>query len=356
MMRNIALLCFSAFVLSTAITAHGVELCHIDNLPTPNGYIASDTLHYYIKDCQGNVRSVVRQDGAVVESNEYYPYGGLFSATASVQPYKCSSKELDRTHGLDLYDSEARWYDSLLGRTTTMDPKAEKYYSISPYLWCAGNPVKNVDPSGRIIILPANSTAEQVFSVLGNLQALTDDKLVFSTQKDGSIRIKIASLGRGSKSSGTRLIRRLNRSSKVMSINVGLGLKNYEEDVNSKNAINGIGTDVMVNFDPKSDPDIGTINSKNGRVVPKKRPSFIGLVHELIHGDRSMSGSAINYAKYGFVVYVDEQGNRKIQKIPKEEAATVGLNYNTSSSITENDIRKEHGLPLRGTYKIIRDL
>ena len=24
-----------------------------------------------------NVRSVVRQDGAVVESNEYYPYGGL---------------------------------------------------------------------------------------------------------------------------------------------------------------------------------------------------------------------------------------------------------------------------------------
>ncbi|MGM9812032.1 MAG: hypothetical protein ACI30V_04235 [Muribaculaceae bacterium] len=36
--------------------------------------------------------------------------------------------------------------------------------------------------------------------------------------------------------------------------------------------------------------------------------------------------------------------------MPKEEAATVGLNYNTSSSITENDIRKEHGLPLRGTY------
>ena len=34
-------------------------------------------LHHYIKDYQGNVRIVVRQDGAVVESNEYYPYGGL---------------------------------------------------------------------------------------------------------------------------------------------------------------------------------------------------------------------------------------------------------------------------------------
>ena len=135
----------------STVCYHGDCVLRDDSLErvlTPNGYIASDTLHYYIKDYQGNVRSVVRQDGAVVESNEYYPYGGLFSATASVQPYKYSSKELDRTHGLDLYDSEARWYDSLLGRTSTMDPLAEKYYSLSPYLWCAGNPVKFIDLDG----------------------------------------------------------------------------------------------------------------------------------------------------------------------------------------------------------------
>ena len=96
----------------------------------------------------------------IVESNEYYPYGGLFSATTSMQPYKYSSKELDRTHGLDLYDSEARWYDSLLGRTSTMDPLAEKYYSISPYAWCAGNPVKFVDPSGKVLEFAEDSTQE----------------------------------------------------------------------------------------------------------------------------------------------------------------------------------------------------
>ena len=87
----------------------------------------------------------------MVESNEYYPYGGLFSAAASAQPYKYGSKELDRTHGLDLYDSEARWYDSLLGRTSTMDPKSEKYYSLSPYTWCVGNPVKNIDLHGDTV-------------------------------------------------------------------------------------------------------------------------------------------------------------------------------------------------------------
>ena len=121
----------------------------LERILTPTGYIEGDTLYHYIKDYQGNVRCVVRHDGTLVESNEYYPYGGLFSAAASAQPYKYGSKELDRTNGLDLYDSEARWYDSLLGRTTTMDPLAEKYYSISPYAWCAGNPVKYVDPDGN---------------------------------------------------------------------------------------------------------------------------------------------------------------------------------------------------------------
>ena len=99
-----------------------------------------------------DVRSVVRQDGTVVESTDYYPYGTPFTTANSVQPYKYGTKELDRMHGLDLYDSEARWYDSLLGRTSTLDPKAEKYYSFSPYTWCAGNPVRFVDPDGEFIV------------------------------------------------------------------------------------------------------------------------------------------------------------------------------------------------------------
>ena len=38
-------------------------------------------------------------------------------------------------------------------RTTTQDPLAEKYYDISPYAWCANNPVNLVDPDGRKIIV-----------------------------------------------------------------------------------------------------------------------------------------------------------------------------------------------------------
>ncbi len=52
-------------------------------------------------------------------------------------------------HGLDEYDSEARWYYPAIMRTTTIDPLAEKYYSISPYAWCANNPVSRIDPDGK---------------------------------------------------------------------------------------------------------------------------------------------------------------------------------------------------------------
>ena len=61
----------------------------------------------YVKDYHGNIRSVVRQDGAVVESADYYPYGTSFTTAGAVQPYKYGAKKIDRMHGLDLYDSEA---------------------------------------------------------------------------------------------------------------------------------------------------------------------------------------------------------------------------------------------------------
>ena len=54
-------------------------------------------------------------------------------------------------HGLDEYDSKARWYYPAICCTTTMDPLAEKYYPTSPYAWCGNNPIKHVDRNGKWI-------------------------------------------------------------------------------------------------------------------------------------------------------------------------------------------------------------
>ena len=122
-------------------------------LLTEEGYVtlADKKYHYYLKDHQGNNRVVVSQTGAVEETNHYYPFGGLFASTSSVQPYKYNGKELDTTKGLNLYDYGARMYDPTLGRFTTMDPMAEKYYSVSPYAYCGNNPVNYIDPTGGLI-------------------------------------------------------------------------------------------------------------------------------------------------------------------------------------------------------------
>ena len=116
------------------------------------GYYANGAYHFNITDYHGNIRAVIREDGILEETSSYYPYGGLMgSGSMGVQPYKYGGKELDRENGLDLYDSHARMYDPIIGRTTTIDPLAEKYTHLSPYLWCAANPLKYVDPSGRFL-------------------------------------------------------------------------------------------------------------------------------------------------------------------------------------------------------------
>ena len=108
--------------------------------------------HHYIKDYQGNVRAVIDHYGTLEEVNNYYPYGALMGGgtvnNPGIQPYKYGTKEFDRQNGLDWYDSQARMYDPLLGRTPTLDPLAEKYYPISPYAWCGGNAIRRIDMNG----------------------------------------------------------------------------------------------------------------------------------------------------------------------------------------------------------------
>ena len=129
-----------------AIYENGV----LTTLLTELGYISlvDGKYHYYLKDHQGNNRVVINQSGTVEETNHYYPFGGVFGTTGNTQPYKYNGKELDTKQGLNWYDYGARHYDAALGRFTTNDPLAEKYYSMSPYTYCADNPVKFIDPNG----------------------------------------------------------------------------------------------------------------------------------------------------------------------------------------------------------------
>jgi RHS repeat-associated protein len=120
--------------------------------------------HFYVRDHQGNNRLVMNEDGIVEQVNDYTPFGVQMKnsfAETSDQRYKYNGKELDRMLGLDLYDYGARFYDARIARWQTIDPLCEKYYAISPYAYCANNPIRFIDPDGKdatICIMDNNIT------------------------------------------------------------------------------------------------------------------------------------------------------------------------------------------------------
>ena len=153
-----------AFHNNCVYTANNRELFGIEFVHNPEGFIryygASDHYHFYhVKDLLGNIRETYIHPEAgykeCMERTQYYPSGlpwvEKFSNSEGAHPWKYNSKEFVEMHGLDEYDSKARWYYPAICRTTTMDPLAEKYYPTSPYAWCGNNPIRNVDRNGKWI-------------------------------------------------------------------------------------------------------------------------------------------------------------------------------------------------------------
>ena len=88
-------------------------------------------------------------DGSAVQHLHYLPWGEDFvdQRTGSFSSmYTFSAKEKDTETGYSYFG--ARYYSSDLSIWLSVDPQASKYPSLSPYVYCADNPVKLVDPDG----------------------------------------------------------------------------------------------------------------------------------------------------------------------------------------------------------------
>jgi RHS repeat-associated protein len=106
---------------------------------------------------------------------------------ADFQQYKYNGKELDRMHGLDTYDYGARQYDPILARWDRIDPLCEKYYNISPYAYCANNPVRFIDPDGREVKQPKGGKSFKTVGILGMVggSLMMAGATVYSVATDG---------------------------------------------------------------------------------------------------------------------------------------------------------------------------
>jgi len=82
-----------------------------------------------------------------IEGNSFALPQQLF--TPHTWTYTFSAKEKDAETGLSYFGS--RYYSSDLSIWLSVDPQSDKYASLSPYVYCADNPVKLVDPNGEEI-------------------------------------------------------------------------------------------------------------------------------------------------------------------------------------------------------------
>ena len=116
-------------------------------------------MDYYTTDHLGSVRVITDMDGEICQNPS------LDVANASKSEYLYGGKELQTFFGIDWYDSGAR-FQTTHGTFSSLDPKAESYYHISPYAYCAGDPVNYVDLFGKSWrpIKSYNSKGEEVHS------------------------------------------------------------------------------------------------------------------------------------------------------------------------------------------------
>ena len=132
-------------------------------------HTSSPLFYHYVKDYQGSNRVIYNaKNDEAIQWISYYPFGSILNTNQDVdfQRYFYNGKELESLQGLFLYDYGARFYDGI--RFSTMDPLAEKYYSISPYAYCDNNPINAVDLNGASIYMLFYSTGNQRINMDGD--------------------------------------------------------------------------------------------------------------------------------------------------------------------------------------------
>jgi RHS repeat-associated protein len=145
---------------------------------------------------------VVDNEGTVLGRNDYYPFGKLWESDNIQAPttrYLFSGKEKQTIRDLGWLDFSARMYANCeIPLFTTPDPLMEKYYSISPYVYCANNPLRYIDPNGMmfdgylmdkkgyILPIPINNEGGDKYDVIYNAEDYMAGKRDYDESGDKS--------------------------------------------------------------------------------------------------------------------------------------------------------------------------
>ena len=117
------------------------------------GYIPNDTTKeetfFYHSDHLGSTSYITDDKANITQYDAYLPYGELLvdeHSSSEDMPYKFNGKQFDEETGLYYYG--ARYMNPMASIWYGVDPMYNLDFSVSTYIFCHNNPIKNKDING----------------------------------------------------------------------------------------------------------------------------------------------------------------------------------------------------------------
>ena len=340
--------------------------------------IHSEHHGFYLFNVRTDVVQRVDNDGNVIHTYRYDAFGNQLNGDeTNTNPFRFAAEYYDWETGF-IY-LRARYYNPAIGRFISEDPHwtirnmqssvAAILQSSNLFVYAINNPVRFIDPSGLRIRLAGTSADQQV--TLSYMRRLTDHGL--GVDSSGYVYISRIHDGVENFPSANTLISRMIAHRHTVDVNLASGETENTFRAHDPVAAGtpGVGSGGVAIFNPTLNVYTEVACPATGFAFFVPRPAEIGLVHELIHGDRAQRGvmiSPVNRARVDLEIARAQLSPLRLTHGPtftynhwtfQEELATIGIidyrgrdfNRAQPTNITENMVRSERALPRRLSHR-----
>ena len=229
----------------------------------------------------GSTAFVTDGNATITQGFLYAPFGEIIDEYSSIvsmtylPKYTFNAKELDEETGMYYYEARYMASPTFISR----DPMFEKYFWMSPYAYCANNPMKYVDPTGMIVKF-AGSDEENTYNAY---------KSEISSRKAAAQRKIDNQLLRESQG---KKVRKGQLARAQSELNLYQGIENELSEMETADEVFMIrmGNNVM-NLPADADGSFKYNFVSNEFDINVRRAGDIGsLAHEMKHGNQYMKG------------------------------------------------------------------